>query len=171
MLKLCFIKLLCLTFCFAACTSSNSPQENSHRSLFENCRIIIECPNYSSYYSIDLKNNGEVTLGFCYEKNDTINFNVGQQDSIRNLIVFQISEDDRRHIDSLLGTIPSMNKRDKPFGHDSFRYLLVLDGIIRIEDDTSNKEIQNILKILLSYFPKNIESYDFFGFFRVFNNV
>lgn len=172
MIRLFFLELLSMFFCFSACVNSNKQKGNSSVSLFKDCRIIIECPNYYSYYSIDFKNNDdEVVLGFCYEKNDTFNYTVGKQDSIVNVAVFKVSGDDKKKIDSLLVAALSMNKKNKQFAHDSFRYLLVMDGVIRIEDDTSNKEVRNILKRLLNYFPQNVESYDFCGFFKVFNDA
>ncbi|WP_343703078.1 hypothetical protein [Chitinophaga sp.] len=145
----------------------NSNKKHDSKPSFKSGSIIIECPNYYSYYLVDFNSEGQAALRFCYQKNDTINYKVQENDSIVDLAVFKISESDNRYIDSVLRSIKLMAD-EKHFVHDSFKCLLLIDDKVKIESNTHKDDLHDILQVLIKYFPASAELYDFCGFFEVF---
>lgn len=135
------------------------------RLSFENGSIRIECPGLYAYYSIDFNDRGRVALSFCREKNT-----IGKADPLVSLSSFRVSEKDIKHIDSLLLSLQPV-KRDSTHAHDTFRYWLTLDGEVKIESNYASSDVYKILKLLTPYFPKDFDSYDFCGFFRLFKDI
>lgn len=170
--RLFYLQLFFGLSCYlVACSSGKtSSGKNTTGASFKSASIIIECPNYYSYYLVDFNSEGEAALRFCYQKNDTINYKIAKNDSIVNLAVFKISEADNRYIDDVLRSVKPVAKSKKHV-HDSFKYLLQIDDVVRIESNTSRADLHDILRILVKYFPTNTELYDFCGFFEIFKDV
>jgi hypothetical protein len=151
--------------------SCSSSEEHSHHTNYSNCSIIIACPNIISYYLIEFNQIGEGTLGFCFKKYDTINYAVGKNDSITKSITFHLSKNDKKYIDSLLANIQPNGYSNKGMSHDSFKYTLKLDDVVKSEQDASVTDLHKILETIARYFPKDFASYDFYGFFEAYNVI
>jgi len=167
MFKIRLLKFFCAILCLISCSGSQSHKERSNNLNYKSCSLLIECPNNTSYYSINFNNQGEGIVGFCFEKRDTINYSIQKNDSLIKLISFHLKSDDKRNVDSLLVNIPVI-KNNKKISHDSFKYTLKLDDIVKSEN-VSDTNLYGVLKIITSNFSKEIKQYDFCGFFEAFS--
>ncbi|SEW51575.1 hypothetical protein [Chitinophaga arvensicola] len=168
MFKMRLLKLFCTILCLISCSERQSRKEGSNNLIYKTCSLLIECPNNTSYYSISFNYQGEGIVGFCFEKRDTINYSIQKNDSLIKLIAFHLTSDDKRHVDSLLINIPLLKNDNKKLSHDSFKYTLKLDNLVKSEN-VSDTNLYGILKIIKNNFPKEAKHYDFCGFFEAFS--
>ncbi|RAJ00505.1 hypothetical protein LX64_04212 [Chitinophaga skermanii] len=135
------------------------------RSAVKNYSFLIECPNNTSYYIINLDNEGMGVVRFCHEKSDTINYLVNKNDKMEEIASFSLQIKDKNLIDSLLTHISPFQISERHLSHDLFYYILKIDGITIREGNSSDKELNNVFRIISTNIPREIENKDYCGVF------
>lgn len=171
MFKVIYCGLLFTIFCLFSCLNIQSSKKRNNNLHYKTCNILIECPNNTSYYVINFNNLGEGGVGFCFEKRDTLNYLIERGDSITKLISFHLPDDDIEQLDSLLVNVSLVQNKAKKTSHDSFKYTLKLDDVVKIDESISGYDLYAILKIIVDNFPKAVKEHDYCGFFDAFSRI
>jgi hypothetical protein len=169
------IKLLILTLTFILIaffrygSSSYHNTYNTNEKEYKDIEILIYSP-WDCYNDIKFYKNG---LGFFltgrqYEDSSVSDKN--KNDSLLNGIRFDIhSEDERAKITKLILYIKSRDKQTSHRITDEFRFVLKIDQVKYIDVYGNDKQVSELLRIMLKYFEKKIE--DKCGFFGLFKKT
>lgn len=168
MLKIIKWSLIFVLFFSVACSNSVSKKKTRDFSC-ENISVQIECPDNTSYYLVNLANDGEGSLAFCFERADSSELIAGKTDSLLKTATFRVSQVDLQILDTLISQLPTKIDSRRP--RDTFKYILKIDDKTKISSSDDGGYVYKLLKVLVPYFPKNERTYDFCEFFKVFKTI
>jgi hypothetical protein len=163
--------VLCMLF-FGSFRYNSTTIDNTHHAnqeTYKDCEILIYSP-YDCYNDIKLYKSGLGFFSTGRQYEDSSAGDKNKNDSLMNRIPFNInSEEEGMRITKLILYIKSRDKQTSHRIFDAFHFVLKIDGVKYIDVYGDDKQVNELLRIMLKYFEKKID--DKCGFFKLFKKI
>ncbi len=155
-----------------SCKDKKNRSANIEYGNYQNCRLLVYS-SFGCYYDIKFDEKGSGILTTAYQKENVIDGKNANHDSIVGNNSFKISSiNDILKIDTILESMKLDEKRISNHMHDAFHFILSVDGKVQVDVYGEDKQLNQLLEILINYFDKNlIDRCSFFSLFKERNRV